>query len=402
MRKTLLGIGLLLSVLAFACTVSADSTRYVWYATDTSGGATGALDAVASGVSIGQYDSAIVVKHSASGATIYEYAVRLSSSAESVPDIIAPDDVGIGTTRWHLVTRKVTEKIVASGTTGVMVTEKTGTSGAMVDNSGRLIVGATSLSTNVGQLFEVYNQTNAKASVASTYGYANYAIIVNGTQRAQIYTTDPNQSGNSIFYISNDGNSGKIYLAAKTSAGTAQYAYFDGATGGTFRIYTSGSTYYLGSGTASIFEGSDGKVYACNDAATCVLITSHDDNNERVLSSSNAITGESENIQIGKFFKDAAAGKFANGFKPEDVAKYATFTPPASPEYVKARLLEHEAKELEVWKEHYAIQNTINVTSVVDGNTYTIRPTKKEVDEAAARDFKPNRPKWLKERAGIQ
>lgn len=76
----------------------ADDYHGIWYATSLTGGGAGALDAVASGVSISEKDSAFVVMDNRA----YLYHVTLSGKAENSPKIIVPDDVGIGLTRFEL------------------------------------------------------------------------------------------------------------------------------------------------------------------------------------------------------------------------------------------------------------------------------------------------------------
>ena len=79
-----------------------DDRHTIWYASSLTGGGTGALDGVVSGVSIGPKDSAIVVNSSASGFG-GQYYVTLTSEAERSPIVIRPDDVGGGVTSWHLL-----------------------------------------------------------------------------------------------------------------------------------------------------------------------------------------------------------------------------------------------------------------------------------------------------------
>uniref|UniRef100_A0A6M3IJC2 Uncharacterized protein n=1 Tax=viral metagenome TaxID=1070528 RepID=A0A6M3IJC2_9ZZZZ len=75
------------------------SPHRIWYATSRTGGGVGALDGVVSGVSMSQYDGAIVITE---GGEVYVYDVKLDSASEVDPKVIAPDDVGAGTSRWHL------------------------------------------------------------------------------------------------------------------------------------------------------------------------------------------------------------------------------------------------------------------------------------------------------------
>ena len=104
MRKLLITlvvcIALIIPSMAFA-----DLYSRCWFATGRTGGGTGDLDGAISGVSINESDAAIVVDHDG----IWVYKVRLDSASEDDPLVIAPEDVGGGATRWHLVDSGVSD-----------------------------------------------------------------------------------------------------------------------------------------------------------------------------------------------------------------------------------------------------------------------------------------------------
>ena len=102
--KTLKTFLILIFILFSVTTANADSIERTWPFTSLTGGGSGSLDGAVSGVSINPDDQAFGT-HVTSGNTIwYHYRVELSGLDESGFDIIKPDDVGAGTTRWHLVT----------------------------------------------------------------------------------------------------------------------------------------------------------------------------------------------------------------------------------------------------------------------------------------------------------
>lgn len=97
-------MGTAIAVMVF-CAVAVNAADYdqIWFASSPTGGGSGSLDGAVSGVSIGPNDVAIVED----GSTYLVYEAKLSSAAESTPYVIAPDDVGGGTTRWHLMESSV-------------------------------------------------------------------------------------------------------------------------------------------------------------------------------------------------------------------------------------------------------------------------------------------------------
>ena len=93
-------ISFVLISLFIASPVFAVDTHRIWYASSLTGGGTGALDGVVSGVSIGPYDAAIVVD---SNLMVSIYTATNTTNAENAPYVIRPDDVAGGTTSWELV-----------------------------------------------------------------------------------------------------------------------------------------------------------------------------------------------------------------------------------------------------------------------------------------------------------
>jgi len=271
--------------------------------------------------------------------------------------------------------------ISAKSSSGIFLTEDSGVSGISIADTGIPTI-------NAGTL---YINSVAPAG-AGIYLYTP-------TANAQFWATSP-ASGASVVYLQNMMASGTININTRSAVGgTIQNLIL--YSNGTIRQNESGVTHYFGPGTASIWESSTGELWTTDDAGNNTLQTSHDpETNLPVFMSSNSITGEGQTIKIGQFFKDAAEGKFANGFKPEDVAQYAKFDPPQPSEIVRARLLAKEAKEREVWKKQWIERNTLRIINN-EGKTILIPPSRAESDMATQNGFKPYRPKWLKERAGL-
>lgn len=166
MRKMARVLLLLVLVLSVGSAAFADEYHNIWYASSLTGGGTGALDAVVSGVSIGPGDSAVVI----SGATTaYFYRAFTSGTAESSPLVIAPDDVGLGTTRWHLV-KITTPEIWAGSAAGLKLREDSGTTGLIVTDTGAVGIKTDTPSGD----FTVYGGAGnpATAIVSGNTGYA--------------------------------------------------------------------------------------------------------------------------------------------------------------------------------------------------------------------------------------
>jgi len=82
----------------------ADNVERIWPFTSLTGSGSGSLDGAISGVSINPNDMAFGT-YVEGGVTKWALLrVITSGAAESSPDIISPDDVGAGVTRWRLVT----------------------------------------------------------------------------------------------------------------------------------------------------------------------------------------------------------------------------------------------------------------------------------------------------------
>lgn len=117
MKKFLFVLTLAVSCLlpSFA---KADTAIRWWYADSATGGGSGSMDGAISGVSINAYDACMVVDQNKNA---YIYKVKNDSAAEysvsGIPVVVAPDDVGAGTTRWHLTKLNGAGVDFLSGTT---------------------------------------------------------------------------------------------------------------------------------------------------------------------------------------------------------------------------------------------------------------------------------------------
>ena len=98
--------------------VMADSYERLWWASSATGGGSGSMDGAISGVSINATDACIVVDSNKNAAL---YKVALDSASEyavnGVYQVVAPDDVGAGATRWHLTKIYAAQFDFRSGTT---------------------------------------------------------------------------------------------------------------------------------------------------------------------------------------------------------------------------------------------------------------------------------------------
>lgn len=402
-----------LSILLFLA-LSSPAMAIVTYNCDSlTGGAQRSLD-YASVNDLNDGDRAIVV--APSGSTNYFYMFKYDASGttaentSSHPYYVRPDSY-VTKGVWYEVpmTFSTATLIRAATSSGIMITEDSGVTGIMVGDDGRVAIGSQANPSSSYGLY-VYDRNNGQGLASVFSGATHYSQIqlhTAGTYRAQFSAWQPDgatNSGTTVVQLGSYSNNSNLYFITKSAAGDQRYIIQ--LPTGSLRLNTSGVTLYFGTGTASVWESDiSGEIYTTDDAGNNTLQTSHDkDTNLPVFESTNSLTGEGQKINLGQFFIDAAAGKFANGFKPEDVSQYATFTPPAPPEVVKERLLAKEAKERELWKEHWRMQNTKEVEIVVGGKkeVVTVHPTPEAAEAAAVKGVVPYRPKWLKERAGLE
>jgi len=241
--KKILSI-LFLILLAWSSTAYADNYHRVWPFTSLTGGGSGSLDGAISGVSINPNDAAFGT-YVEGGVTKWALLrVNTSGAAESSPDIITPDDVGAGTTRWGLVTSSDQNLRKVSSPTFSNLTINSGIGGASIYT----VYSGTTLTANMlgGGLVYVFTplsgSTPTVIGVPAITGSTGFCVIKDMTGGGvTVQTTDgetlydDDEAGTAIFV--NQGNSRhQVSIMMVTESGTCKFMDVLGTIGSNWLI----------------------------------------------------------------------------------------------------------------------------------------------------------------------